>query len=134
MVIAVSEAPPNAPLPTEGRVLRLHFSCRAALPFGSYLRVTSSRLWAPDAGDVVDAGDQHGPDNKKQYASSVEMVTSPETYPVWRTRTPVVVVTNSDRGRLLESQAMLVSAVIVVIIVVVVTFGAVSHRLCPRHQ
>jgi hypothetical protein len=26
------------------------------------------------------------------------MVTSPETYPVWRTRTPVVVVTNSAGG------------------------------------
>ena len=33
------------------------------------------------------------------YASSVEMVTSPEEYPIWRTRKPVVVVINSNRSR-----------------------------------
>eukprot|EP00957_Ditylum_brightwellii_P194702 14831299-Ditylum_brightwellii.AAC.1 len=34
--------------------------------------------------------------NAGLYASSVEMVTTPETYPVWRTRTPVVVVLGGD--------------------------------------
>ena len=30
-----------------GRVVKLHFACRAELPIGSTLRVTSSQLWAP---------------------------------------------------------------------------------------
>ena len=98
--------------PAEGRVLRLHFACRAALPHGSTLRVTSTRLWAPDSSSAhITEGeapqgsedstdfDHHGADaDKHLYASSVEMVTTPETYPVWRTRTPVVVVANAAGG------------------------------------
>ena len=98
--------------PAEGRVLRLHFACRAALPHGSTLRVTSTRLWAPDSSSAhITEGeapqgsedstdfDHHGADaDKHMYASSVEMVTTPETYPVWRTRTPVVVVANAAGG------------------------------------
>ena len=30
-----------------GRVVRLHFCCKAELPIGSSLRVTGSTLWAP---------------------------------------------------------------------------------------
>jgi len=108
------------PPPAEGRVLRLHFACRAALPHGSTLRVTSTRLWAPDSSSAhitegetahVSGGgggsedsaadfDHHGPadSDRNMYASSVEMVTTPDAYPVWRTRTPVVVVANSAGG------------------------------------
>ena len=105
--MATAEEPP-----AEGRVLRLHFACRAALPHGSTLRVTSTRLWAPDSSSAhITEGeapqgsedstdfDHHGADaDKHLYASSVEMVTTPETYPVWRTRTPVVVVANAAGG------------------------------------
>jgi hypothetical protein len=90
---------------TYGRVVYLHFACRAPLPIGSYLRVTSSQLWAPgtltpsdptDAKTIsvkanelalpdntfdgmVDAADGEGLGSNVQisYASSVEMVTSP---------------------------------------------------------
>ncbi len=92
---------------TYGRVVYLHFACRAPLPIGSYLRVTSSQLWAPgtltpsDPTDaktisvkanelalpdntvdgVVDGGDGEagffGANVQLSYASSVEMVTSP---------------------------------------------------------
>ena len=45
-----------------------------------------------------------GPDGvasayEHNYTSSVEMVTSPEEWPVWRTRTPVVVVLRHHHGR-----------------------------------
>ena len=92
--------------PTYGRVVYLHFACRAPLPIGSFLRVTSSQLWAPgtltpsdptDAKNIsVKANEAALPDNtvdgmlesgigghgdsesvKLSYASSVEMVTSP---------------------------------------------------------
>ena len=99
--------------PAEGRVLRLHFACRAALPYGSTLRVTSTRLWAPDSSSAhITEGeapvgsedssdfDHHGTAeaDKHMYASSVEMVTTPDAYPIWRTRTPVVVVANGAGG------------------------------------
>jgi hypothetical protein len=100
-----------------GRVVRLHFSCRARLPRGSSLRVTGSSLWAPgtSAVDPADAApamartsasafacteEEFGSEmltTSHLYASSVEMVTSPETYPVWRTRKPVVVVIHHAR-------------------------------------
>jgi hypothetical protein len=97
-----------------GRVVRLHFRCHAALPIGSFLRVTGSTLWAPGtaAHDPTDASpamertqansfptsteDSDLSDGvipvSALYTSSVEMVTTPEEYPVWRTRKPVVVV------------------------------------------
>lgn len=98
-----------------GRVVRLHFRCHAALPIGSFLRVTGSTLWAPGtaAYDPTDASPAIGrteaagfpvPNHEENdlsdsvipvsalYTSSVEMVTTPDEYPVWRTRKPVVVV------------------------------------------
>lgn len=100
-----------------GRVVRLHFCCRAELPIGSTLRVTGSTLWAPthltaqdssNAHHVADQNAAQGPavgslevvdphvlessDSKKLYASSIELVTTPEDYPIWKTRRPVVVV------------------------------------------
>jgi hypothetical protein len=97
-----------------GRVVRLHFRCHAALPIGSFLRVTGSTLWAPGtaahdpteadsaiektsansfpvASEDSDLSDGVIPVSAL-YTSSVEMVTTPEEYPVWRTRKPVVVV------------------------------------------
>lgn len=86
---------------TYGRVVYLHFACRAALPIGSFLRVTSSQLWAPgsltpsdptDAKNIrMTANENALPNNTVDgfvdadglenvgltYASSVEMVTSP---------------------------------------------------------
>ena len=93
-----------------GRVLKLHFACHAELPYGSTLRVTSSNsLWASTAQTASGAsphsqaydhgqGDQDSFDLEQQgvYASSVEMVTTPEDYPLWRTRTPVICVVNSS--------------------------------------
>jgi len=107
-----------------GRVVRLHFACRAELPLGSFLRVTGSTLWAPgtSAADPAEAAPAVGRTEQSAfpvtepssettagdslllaastqqltalYTSSVEMVTTPETYPIWRTRKPVVVVLN----------------------------------------
>jgi hypothetical protein len=97
-----------------GRVLRLHFTCRAELPIGSFLRVTGSTLWAPgssaldptDAAPTIEhlnqvdynADDTNMLETSNLYTSSVEMVTTPETYPVWTTRRPVILVWNR-RGR-----------------------------------
>lgn len=36
------------------------------------------------------------------YASSVEMVTTPDTYPLWKTRKPVVLVLNGGRNRAVQ--------------------------------
>lgn len=116
--------------PLNGRVVRLHFKCRAELPIGSYLRVTGCTLWAP-GGSAQDPTDAHQiakeeaaqgfpaadtaeeaaanldnladgggfdeeatgmPTTQSMYTSSVELVTTPEEYPIWRTRRPVVVV------------------------------------------
>lgn len=132
----IANANANAPNPCmPGRVLRLHFECRASLLIGSTLHVTASSLWAPGSTAVAelihdtnnsnnhnnskdDANDntksatafgsskhnQNGTDNNNTttegssssslYVSSVAMVTTPDTYPVWKTRTPVVVVLN----------------------------------------
>lgn len=109
-----------------GRVLRLHFTCRAEIPIGSFLRVTGSTLWAPgtsaldpteatptvehinrlDYSGNADHGTSHDPYQRSNsnggdvitssnlYTSSVEMVTSPETYPIWKTRKPVILIWN----------------------------------------
>ena len=106
-------------MPSTGRVVRLHFQCHAELPIGSTLRVTGSSLWAPTSvGTPSDPMSAHhiaqerqaeafpalGGDDKELdywyqhpthlYASSVEMVTTPETYPLWKTKQPVIVVLN----------------------------------------
>jgi hypothetical protein len=103
-----------------GRVVKLHFTCRAELPLGSVLRVTGSTLWAPTSlsspQDPMNAHhiaqersaeafpapptedevpDDHNYDHNQSqnfYTSSVEMVTTPQTYPLWKTRRPVIVV------------------------------------------
>jgi len=99
-----------------GRIVRLHFSCHAELPLGSFLRVTGSTLWAPGtsaddpceatqtydkteamAFPVAEDPDLENPPVAELYASSVEMVTTPEEYPVWRTRKPVVLVIHNNR-------------------------------------
>eukprot|EP00980_Cylindrotheca_fusiformis_P014747 scaffold4011_cov95-Cylindrotheca_fusiformis.AAC.1 len=126
--------PPAPPLPiSTGRVVRLHFTCRAQLPIGSLLRVTGSSLWGPPAmGTPVDPMNAHqiardeqssafpaggggtgagsGGANEENleywykhptgglYASSVEMVTTPDTYPVWKTSKPVIVVLHPTSG------------------------------------
>lgn len=120
----------------QGRVLRLHFTCSAALPFGTTLRVTSS-IGPPPQNDVPDdnhligdiddqssvmSGDMgfgeiggsgygmatHGGSIREEgeltrlhnqfLQNSVEMVTTPETYPVWKTRKPVVVIDEGGVG------------------------------------
>ena len=117
--------------PLNGRVVRLHFKCRAELPIGSYLRVTGCTLWAPGSSaqdptdahqiakeeasqgfpvrepeeeaaanlDAMEGGvggfDEEAtgmPTTSSMYTSSVELVTTPDEYPIWRTRRPVVVV------------------------------------------
>jgi len=105
-----------------GRVVRVHFTCRAELPMGSSLRVTGSSLWAPtsltspsdpmnahtiaketaatagfpsfgnDAEESLEYWINNSPTNL--HSSSVEMVTTPDTYPVWKTKQPVVIVLN----------------------------------------
>lgn len=62
-----------------GRIVRLHFSCRVELPMGSTLRV-STKLDAPDV--------------QSMYANSVEMITSNELYPIFRTKSPVIIILN----------------------------------------
>jgi hypothetical protein len=95
-----------------GRVVRLHFCCHAELPIGSFLRVTGSTLWAPgtSAADPADSStamgraeqaafltSQEGGGMGALYTSSIEMVTTPSTYPIWRTRKPCIVVLNPAR-------------------------------------
>lgn len=88
-----------------GRVVSLHFACRISLPIGSSLRVTSSHLWTPDTLSAHDPTSAKAPDETPVSlgeeicaASSVEMVTSPEEWPVWRTRTPVVLFLGHKHG------------------------------------
>ena len=111
-------------------MVRIHFTCRAELPMGSSLRVTGSSLWAPtsltspsdpmnahtiaketaatagfpsfgnDAEESLEYWINNTPTNL--YSSSIEMVTTPDTYPVWKTIQPVVVVlteTTTDKQR-----------------------------------
>jgi len=103
-----------------GRVVRVHFTCKADLPMGSSLRVTGSSLWSPtsltspsdpmnahhiakdnatsagyssfgnDSEDSLEYWFNNNPTNL--YTSSVEMVTTPDEYPVWKTKQPVVIV------------------------------------------
>ncbi len=89
---------------SNGKVLKLHFACHAELPYGSSLRVTASNSLFRTAAaekDSVSTSNQSGgegndeSDSNSIYASSVEMVTSPDEYPVWRTRTPVICVINN---------------------------------------
>lgn len=112
-------------LPPPGRVVRLHFCCKAELPIGSMLRVTGSTLWAPAQLTAQDPTNAHhisvqetseaipttsvmgesipgeeGEDATFNFASSVEMVTTPSTYPLWRTRRPVVMVLHKKNAQI----------------------------------
>lgn len=123
---------PSASL--NGRVVRLHFRCKAELPMGSHLRVTGSTLWAPGSSFANDPTNAHHiseeeasqglPDGgstgnqtvepiavessggdaalstSSLYASTVELVTTPDTYPVWKTRRPVVVVLHKSHSQI----------------------------------
>lgn len=112
----------HRPFPAVGRAVRLHFRCHAELPIGSFLRVTGSTLWAPGT-SASDPTEATGAVNRTEssafpvldhttasggagayqvsassmYTSSVEMVTTPDEYPIWRTRHPVVVVLHHDK-------------------------------------
>ena len=115
----------------QGRILRLHFTCNAPLPYGTTLRVTSS-IGPPPENDIpledaqffddtssVASGNSlggpldtdylistvnnggEGADEKARLhnrllQNTVEMYTTPETYPVWKTKRPVVVVDEGD--------------------------------------
>jgi len=101
-----------------GRVARVHFTCKADLPMGSSLRVTGNSLWAPtsltNASDPMNAHQiaqgSYGNETEDSleywfsnnptnlYASSVEMVTTPEEHPVWKTKQPVVVILSATNS------------------------------------
>ena len=110
MSVPHEESPESHSSSAVGRVIRLHFTCRAELPRGSFLRVTGSTLWAPGSSalDPTEATPtvqhlNHAEDDFPEdehhrssnlYTSSVEMVTTPDTYPIWKTRTPVILISN----------------------------------------
>ena len=106
-----------------GRVVRLHFCCRAELPIGSSLRVTGSTLWAPAQLTAQDPTNAHHisieqtseaipttsvvgeeipeeDDSAFTFASSIEMVTTPDMYPLWKTRRPVVIVLHKKNAQI----------------------------------
>jgi len=122
---------PKSSGPNGGRVLRLHFSCKAKLPLGSSLRVTSTTLVGgtlndpqgggftsdnntnlhhthhntnnPNAHYTTSMGQEeinlHANHNRSStHSNSVEMMTTPNTYPIWKTKNPVIVVVNANDG------------------------------------
>eukprot|EP00978_Attheya_sp_CCMP212_P018053 scaffold48923_cov39-Attheya_sp.AAC.1 len=106
-----TNAVPHQPQPQhrDGAVLKLHFCCRAELPMGSSLRVTGSTLWAPSSDLAAAEGDQEHPHQhqhqhqhqhhqQQAHASSVEMVTDPDRYPLWYTRRPVILVASNSNS------------------------------------
>ena len=93
-----------------GRVVRLHFSCTAALPLGSSLRVTGSTLWAPSTQQDPSHAQQEASqdwidsptNNNAMHTSSVELYTTPDSYPLWKTRRPVVVVLHKSKQQTVQ--------------------------------
>ena len=94
----------------QGRTVRLHFRCRAELALGSQLHVTTTIL---DENDSNDNNNNSGkqppkaqPHEQQQFDNeditttplTVPMYTTPDTYPVWKTRRPVVVVLHKTKG------------------------------------
>ena len=104
----------------QGKIHRLHFSCHAELPLGTTLRVTST-IGPPPQNDVPDdnkdgaaGGDDHSVSSdifstgtladkgsvsanlarmhNRLLQNTVEMYTDPESYPIWKTTKPVVVI------------------------------------------
>mmetsp|Transcript_10939 Transcript_10939/g.23726 ORF Transcript_10939/g.23726 Transcript_10939/m.23726 type:complete len:1323 (+) Transcript_10939:93-4061(+) len=154
--------PPSGRRADQGRILRVHFACRAPLPIGSTLRVTSSVQPPPLLGDGPSdvplepagsggAGSGSGGDDQSSVASgdilganrrsglddmsisrideggpgtdrdqrreelrmqsrlltnTVEMTTTPDEYPLWRTTRPVVVIDTGGKGDLTELERM----------------------------
>ncbi|EJK59182.1 hypothetical protein THAOC_20629 [Thalassiosira oceanica] len=154
--------PPSGRRTDQGRILRVHFACRAPLPIGSTLRVTSSVHAPPLLGDGPSdvplepagsggAGSGSGGDDQSSVASgdilganrrsglddmsisrmdeggpgtdrdqrreelrmqsrlltnTVEMTTTPDEYPLWRTTRPVVVIDTGGEGDLTELERM----------------------------
>ena len=137
-------------LPT-GRVVRMHFTCRAELPIGSSLRITGPTLWSPSAtglqatsttpaaaistasaatpttaaagAGAADASSfstalassvaaataaSHAIDesilaaNCLSSMTTVELITTPETYPIWKTKTPVVIVLHKTKAQQIQ--------------------------------
>lgn len=75
---------PLPSVPPQGRVARLHFRCQAELPIGSNLHVSASLLLEDSAVSTE--------------TNSVPLYTTPETYPLWTTRRPVVVILHKAKG------------------------------------
>lgn len=145
--------PPGGPRrrTNQGRILRVHFACRADLPIGSTLRVTSSVDPPPlladgpcplepvgsggggggggddqssvASGDILGANRRSGLDDmsiaraddgrggsdhdqrreelrmqSRLLTNTVEMTTTPDEYPLWRTTRPVVVIDTASGG------------------------------------
>ena len=93
------------PLREQGRTHRLHFAIHAALPIGTTLRVAAFGYQATYNNDPVDtepkiATPEAGPqwldviprEYRRQLHDSIELYTTPETYPIWRTDRPVVTI------------------------------------------
>ncbi|KAL7444630.1 hypothetical protein ACHAXH_008584 [Discostella pseudostelligera] len=103
----------------QGRVHYLHFTCHATLPMGTTLRVTSSalnplppsctgggggsnsNLILPDeqqeSGEMKEdasssACDANSTKLVDNYLNTVEMYTTPEMYPIWKTTHPVAII------------------------------------------
>jgi len=116
----------------QGKILRLHFSCHAELPLGTTLRVTST-IGPPPQNDVPDdnkdgAGDDHSVSSdifstgtladkgsvsaslarmhNRLLQNTVEMYTDPESYPIWKTTKPVVVIDDGGNAENALAAAM----------------------------
>eukprot|EP00588_Corethron_pennatum_P003804 CAMPEP_0194284684 /NCGR_PEP_ID=MMETSP0169-20130528/28312_1 /TAXON_ID=218684 /ORGANISM="Corethron pennatum, Strain L29A3" /LENGTH=214 /DNA_ID=CAMNT_0039030577 /DNA_START=130 /DNA_END=771 /DNA_ORIENTATION=+ len=85
----VQHPPPSMP---DGQILRLHLRCTAPLPIGAVLRITDGSTMGSSLGNSSGQTSAEFPTpGVGDGAGIIEMVTSPSEYPVWRTRTPVVV-------------------------------------------
>lgn len=93
------------PLREQGRTHRLHFAIHAALPIGTTLRVAAFGYQATYNNDPVDTEpkiatpealpqwlDVIPREYRRQLHDSIELYTTPETYPIWRTDRPVVTI------------------------------------------
>ena len=108
--MAVPQDPPPPPSRRvcrrqQGRVHRLHFAIRANLPVGTTLRVVTSSTSPPanpdDDGPTGAAQtwqDALPLEHRRLLRDSVELHTTPETYPLWRTHRPVVVIDDGEGG------------------------------------
>jgi hypothetical protein len=101
--------PPPPPSPSKssggggnsiaGRVARLHFSCRAAIPMGSSLRVSTTLDASSSAAMSGTTGGSSSGDVQATYQNSIEMITTPELYPIFKTKRPVIVVLHHPSHR-----------------------------------